>query len=255
MSTFSRSQKAISEEETLLQKLGLSRQEALIYITLLSEPESLTVGELSRLSALHRPTVYRTVPNLIDKGLITKELHSKRTRYRAESPRKLRPVFDQLREEIEASLPQLEKTFDHKQEHPSVKMLEGKRAVSFMLFDVLHTLSQGETYYRYSSADPSVYGSTGHLPRNYKKLRDLKQIKRLVITTSAVAKVQEPTSAREVKIFPVNYGVIDHNVSQFIYGNKVAFVDYTNEIVLMIQHDKIAKFQAQIFKMLFDRLN
>ena len=185
MTIFSRSQRAPTEEELLLQKMGLNKQEALIYVTLLSEPD-LTVGEISRASTLHRPTIYRTIPSLIGKGLISKEFRGKRTCYKAESPSKLRPVFEQMRDDIENSLPELEKKYRGKQERPGIKMVEGKRAIPFLLLDVIYTLNRGDAYYRYSSAKPSVLHNQSNLPRNYKKIRDEKEISRFVITTKAI---------------------------------------------------------------------
>ena len=159
-----------------------------------------------------------------------------------------------MREQIENSLPELEKKYRGNQERPGIKMVEGKRAVPFLLLDVLSTLNQGDTYYRYSSAKPSVMHETGNLPRNYKKLRDEKGLNRLVITTKAVEKEQDKSNTRLVKTVPSGYGAFEYNISQFIYGNKVAFVDYTNEIVLVIEHEKIAQFQTQIFRMFYDKL-
>lgn len=39
-----------------------------------------------------------------------------------------------------------------------------------------------------------------------------------------------------------------------MYGDKVAFIDYNSETVLLIENPKIAEFQKALFKSLYKRL-
>jgi len=68
-----------------LRKLGLDKKEASIYLLLL-EKRADTVINIAGQTALSRPTVYRTLQNLINKELVTKEENKKRSFYTANSP-------------------------------------------------------------------------------------------------------------------------------------------------------------------------
>ena len=68
-----------------LRKLGLDKKEASIYLLLL-EKRADTVINIAGQTALSRPTVYRTLQNLMNKELVTKEENKKRSFYAANSP-------------------------------------------------------------------------------------------------------------------------------------------------------------------------
>ena len=75
-----------------------------------------------------------------------------------------------------------------------------------------------------------------------------------MITTEATQQKQVPDMNRAVKTIPNKYGLFDFNVTEIIYGNKVAFIDYNSESAVVIENNRIAEFQQKLFKITYDNL-
>ena len=68
-----------------LETLGLAKNEARIYETLLREGES-TVGHISQKSEVYRRNVYDSLNRLMEKGLVFELIHTKENHYKAVDP-------------------------------------------------------------------------------------------------------------------------------------------------------------------------
>src|SRR3989344_3480754 len=108
-------------------------------------------------------------------------------------------------------------------------------------------------FYRYSSAKDAVKNEK-YLPKNYRAIRDQKQLQRFVIANENTMVGKKPRLERAVKFIPNNYGLFDYDITQIIYGDKVAFLDYNTETAFIIENSIIAEFQKKIFKLLYDKL-
>ncbi len=98
------------EYQTLLESLGLAKNEAKIYETLLRENNS-SVGTISEKSGVHRRNVYDSLNRLMEKGLVIEIIESKENQYQAVEPRKLREILGEKLEALDSTLPQLEKLY------------------------------------------------------------------------------------------------------------------------------------------------
>lgn len=234
----------------LLTNFGLSSTEAGVYMDLL-EYGTQTISEISRTSKLHRPAIYRALPHLKEKGLISERRIGKLIHYAAEPPDRLRNRIDSLHEELNTMIPKLTQLQDNKT--PVVRRLDGKAGVHAVYEDILCTLKKGETYYRYSSEGVNELKSVG-LPKDFEKRRDKLQLERLVITNPTYSTSREPSLEESLMIVPEEYLPFDYGVSQIIYGNKIAFIDYTQPIATIIENPVLAQMQKDIFYMLFKQL-
>jgi len=70
----------------ILEKLGFTRNEAKIYLVLISSGVPLNASEISNYSNVPRPNVYETINRLIEKGFVLKEASSRGGRYVAVLP-------------------------------------------------------------------------------------------------------------------------------------------------------------------------
>lgn len=236
-----------------LKKFGLEPEESRVYLALLGAG-ALSVLAIAQRAALHRPTVYRVLPALLEKGLVTKQPRGKRIFYQAEPPTKLKSLLESLHAELDTLLPELEQEHQQAGARPVVKYLEGPTAISFVLSDIVQTLKRGETFYRYSSSQTWTRTRAKFLPREYLKTRDAKALQRFVITNAAMAKTRKKDLNRAEKVIPEKYGLFEDNVTQIIYGNKVAFLDYNTATAILIESPIIAGFQTKIFKIIYDLL-
>ena len=240
--------------QEMLIKMGLNQKEADIYVALVQSGPS-TISTLSKNTQLHRPVIYKTLPQLQAQGLVTSAPKGKLVYYVAESPEKLTLLLENTKTILQDTvIPELVGLFQSVSQKPIVKVLQGESGISFVFEDILNSLKKGEMYYRYSSVKDSVYDGTKYLPKDYAKRRKQKNIGRLVITSEKVSKRFGADMDREEKIIPAKYDTFDDNIAQYIYANKVAFVDYGSESALIIENPSMAQFQRKIFKLLYAKL-
>lgn len=244
------------DHKKFLQKLGLNEQESKIYLALL-EYGKMGVSDIARKTKLYRTMIYDALAGLLREELISVAPKGKYKVYNAESPKKLEKKFLELSnhfdEEISA-LSTLHLTSD--KNRPLVKYIEGRQGIVGVHDDIVETLKKGDTYYRYSSSNahrnPDPRGV--YLSKKYRLLRDQKQLERKVITNVPNKMGKRDRLEREIKTVPPDFDLFEYSVSQVIYGNKVAVIDYNTETAVVIENATIAQFQQKIFELLFRKL-
>ncbi len=238
--------------EKILKNIGLNSSAIAIYTALLGSAP-LSVSTIARKTGLHRPIIYRNLPELIEKGLITTSPRAKKKLYAAEHPDKIKRLIGELGSELDKIMPELDTIYNGASSRPVVKYLEGKQGIRFILEDIVHTLKKGDTFYRYSSTKDGKKGPS-NLPADYRKIRDEKKLERFVITSEEGAKYAKPKLERSIKVVPKEYGLFDYDITQIIYAGKVAFIDDNTETAIIIENSTIANFQKKIFKMLWNKI-
>ncbi len=237
----------------LLHALGLSADQSAVYLALLDYGAG-NVSDIARRAKVHRPGVYQILPVLVEKGLVSPVPHGKQRWYAAESPDKLQSLLDEANAEFQRVLPDLERAYAVNAKKPLVKTFDGLQGIRFVYEDLLRTLKRGDVFYRYSVQHELAEGER-YLPPDYRARRDAKGLQRFVITSTSVMKRKKPRLERAIKVVPPKYGLFDFGVTQLIYGDKIAFIDYNTDTATIIENPVIAKFQTTLFKILFDNLN
>jgi len=212
-----------------------------------------TIAGIAQRARIDRPLVYRVIPDLLSKGLIAKAPKGKRTYYSARSPETLKRLHDEIGSALLESLPKLEQRFERGGKRPRVTYLEGREGIVAVYEDILKTLPPGGVFYRYSSsANERKRGF--YVPKNYRAERDAKKLERYVITNKQNALRKTPSLEFAVKSVPLDSDLFAYNITQLIYGSKIAFVDYNTETAIIIENPIIAKFQERLFKLLYQKL-
>lgn len=237
----------------VLEKLGLEKNEIHLYKALLSQPP-LTIGEISKTTGLYRPVIYKILPGLISKNLISKSQKGKRWVYLAESPNHLNHLFEKSKLELEQLLPVLQKTFENKQK-PLIRYFEGKDGIRHVYNDLLEKCKKGDVIYRYESPKDFMLNKK-YYPALYlnRAAGKTSEIQKFVITNEETQKLRSPRLDRYSKAIPAKFDPFDYDITQIIYKDRVAFIDYKTEIASIIEGGSFAKFQRQIFKLLFEKI-
>jgi len=241
------------DKNKILEKLGLTKHESAIYLALLDMGTS-NISQISEKTSIHRPLVYKALPSLLEKKLITKTQKLKTVVYGAEPPNRLEALFDDLKLDFFETLPDLEDAYASSEKRPKIRFLEGKDGTKRVFDDVVRSLKKGDVFYRYTSNKDGSEKKDKHLPRIYRKMRDEKKLQREAITNPQTAGHKKPSLDRFVKVMPADFGPFEHNVTEIIYGNKIAFIDYNSETAMIIESKRIADFQRQIFKTFYKKL-
>ena len=235
----------------ILEKIGFSGNESTLYFALLNTGPA-SISDLVRTTGIHRPTVYKILPSLIDKELVSVMPTGKYKKYVAESPEKLEKMFTELEDDFRAEITNLLEMYSNRDKKPTVTYGEVGKALTHVFSDVVHSLKKGDTYFRYSSA--LALNRKSFVPKDYREVRDKKGLERFIITNESTKPLHKMRLGREVKAVPADFDLFQYNISQIIYGNKVAFVDYNTKTAVTIENPMIAEFQKKIFKLLFKKL-
>ena len=92
----------------LLQKLGCDEREAHVFATLVSEPEGLSVVQLSRKLNLPRPSIYGYIETLTAMGLVKRGRVGESARFYAESAEYVSDLFVEKASELDIARVQIE---------------------------------------------------------------------------------------------------------------------------------------------------
>ncbi len=238
----------------ILEKLGLPAPLSKIYLSLLDLGHA-TLGTLSKQSGIYRPTLYRNLPLLIEKGLVSKSQKGKRTVYIAEDPSRLILAVDDLNKEFQVLLPELQSRHKRHSKKPLIRFFEGKKGIELVYEDLVTTMKKSGTIYRYES--PKDYKkNSNYYPQIYWKhaAGSISDIEKYVITNEKTHNKRSPRLGRLSVPIPASYDEFDYDVTEIIYKDKVAFVDYESETASIIENERFAEFQKKLFMLMFKKL-
>ncbi len=246
---------------TLLAEFGLSKKEALIYLTLF-EKGDLSLLELSRITGINRTTLYRLCASLEKLGLIEEVVDCRGKRVRAASPEALRLLLKEKEQQIESlrkNLPLVLKFLDllvHPTKIKATKILyyKGVRGLKQVLWNTLRAEYE-IVGYGYLNWNESV-------GRRFAEELRQEIVKRKIynreIQNENFQPIEEFTKVKgyekyyQRKIIPAS--VIEFNHDVYIYNDVCAFYYfYKGELFgLEIYNKEIAKTQKQIFYALWN---
>ncbi len=237
----------------LLETLGLKKEEGTVYLSILEEG-AMSIAHITKITNLHRPTIYKILPTLIKKNLVSTSVHGKRTLYVAESPHRLKALAESVNNELDKLLPDLVGMYDNRNPRPKIKFYEGEKVVSWVYEDVLTTCKKGDVFYRYESPKDYIKNDRYLPPGYFERICHKKEIQKFVITNEKTAKTKPRVIERISHFVPAQYDLFEYDITQIVYNTKVAFVDFNSNTAWIIESATFAKFQRQIFKLLFGKL-
>lgn len=237
---------------SVLERLGLTPHEIAVYLALL-ERGQLNVAEIARVATLYRHQTYRALASLESRGLVAHSIKGKRKLFLAESPEHLSEIATDVTQDLARTMPVLLARYKVQGVKSLVKFYEGKKGIAHVFEDLVATLRADDVYFRFTSSKDLDLAES-YLPNNYRALRDKKRLSRFIINSESSVRQRKEKLNRQVKTIPKEFDLFDYEISQLIYGNKVAFIDFNTETAFVIENDKIAQFQKKIFQLLYKKL-
>ncbi|MEA2007220.1 MAG: helix-turn-helix domain-containing protein [Patescibacteria group bacterium] len=125
--------------------LGLNRNEAEVYLTMLSLGEISILG-ISRACSVKRTTVYPAIESLKKMGLIRSHQRGFKHYYVAEDPEQLYKIFDKKRQELKSNLSEFSALYKGDGGGGIIKQYDGIEAVKNIFDDVLDDFEPGDEY-------------------------------------------------------------------------------------------------------------
>ncbi len=244
-----------------LEKLGLSQEQASIYLCLL-ERGFLKAGRIPEYTGIKRGLAYKVLDQLIDLGLVKKHGDDASiARYAPLSPEHLeRFVHEKLalakqhQEILDDVYGNLKSQFNLLSGRPSVRYFEGEDEVRKMLLDSLETT---DTIYTYADAD-MVEEHFPNLNKEHVEKRYARNISKKILVADTklgqkAYKNSQKDTLTEVRIIEKKY--IPFGAVAEIYDNKVAYVTASDIGIsgVLIEDKQIAQMQKFVFEALFEQ--
>lgn len=237
---------------TLFERIGIPEKTARIYLDLLDHGNS-SIAEICQRTALHRPEAYRALPFLVEEQLVRENTKWKRMFYSALSPARIEEMTRDFEKRSLPLIDLLRNKYENLGRDISVSYQEWRSGVTRVFDDIVESLPKGAVFYRVS-AENDVTRSNTYLPKDYREKRDKKWLERRVISSSKAAFPKQKRLERDIVTIPREYDEFDQDVTMTIYGNKVAYIDFTNESSIIIENPMIAEFQKKLFMLTYKNL-
>ena len=209
-----------------LERIGLSSNEARVYLALLELGPSL-VGKITEKSKVHRRTVYDVLESLIDKGLVSYIVEINRKVFEATEPERLLELLKEREKEIKEILPELQTKKNASRRKQEATIFRGKKGLRTIFEDIL----------KYK--ENWVFGSHGRfkeaLGSFFEQYQRRKKEKR--IHTKLLVSIRLKQSDI-IKLTPGEHRFLkkeyDSPISTILYGNKVAIIVWIEEPIGLV---------------------
>ena len=230
-----------------------------------AEQKVASILNLSKKLNMHRPSLYKIIESLLNKGLIIKKEESKHISYDVCSLVTLKQKIKEKEEwarirdgalikEIEnreADMIIKRKKEEDTNKDGHMRSIKGRTDIMALYSDLVHGLGEQDSYYSFTTMsldkDPAHY-----LPHDFRKVREKKNLWSYVIAGRGLIKGKGVRFSLQIKHF--DHVHLERDCLWLTYGDVFAFVNLHTEEGYVIRDHKLAKFQQSIIKAMYERL-
>jgi HTH-type transcriptional regulator, sugar sensing transcriptional regulator len=201
-------------QEDVLERLGLDRREAMVYLALLQIGKSSAI-EVSRKAKKERTQTYRILESMVEKGIVSFVIENKTKKFKASSPDKLLHQLKEKEAALIEILPTLRKMSQLKEkEKSSVEIFQGTRGVKALINEILELKKD---YYILSedSRDPKFDFFLTHFMKSLE--RENIHERELIKKRGNIIKSKNTT----LRFLPEEY---PYQATTLIYGDMVGII-------------------------------
>ena len=204
-------------DTTALEKIGLTKNQATVYLSLL-KLGSTTAQNLIKESELHRSRVYDSLEKLQQLGLVSSVVKDYKQYFQAAKPEKLFEYIDEKKEAINQILPELKRLEGMKKEEIQASVYKGKEGLKTIHSEMLR---EGKDVY-VLGAKGLIFTDLEYFIPHFERQRIKQGIKWKLLWDDEIAKQKaQERKLMKGKILPKGF---DSNGVVNIFGNKVAIV-------------------------------
>lgn len=239
------------DEREILQKIGLSKNEADIYLCLLSNG-TLSTYEIAQKTGIYRPHIYDKLETLMGKGLVSEIKKVNKKYFSAAHPNKIKEFLDQKKsklrrdeDELEGILPQLILRNKGNKEDTNVEVYKGKEGLKGFLKGIIRAkkdaciLGLEEEHYR----DKFRTG----IQKYFQEL-EANNLKERAMIKGGFKFNTKTTKYRTLK----DKGFTQTKTETYIYGDTLGLVVWGEPItIIKIENKNMAKTYKEHFEYLW----
>lgn len=230
--------------EQLLFKLGFSSNEAKIYLAAL-ELGTASAQDIAAKANIKRTTGYSVLSYLVNRGVVGKTKVKGKTKFAAEAPERLLTLTREIESGIKQALPELEAIYNKQGTKPKITFYEGEQAIQKVYDD---TLVEKPT--EILEWNTNAYFEKFPKDHNYINKRTGLNIgaKRIAAKGSVWDTKHKYLDAKELaETLIVSEELFDPAIEVNIYNNKVAFLNYAENMSVIIESKAIADAMRQAY--------
>ena len=231
-----------------LVELGLSTQEAVVYLALL-RAGAVSMAELARSGGARRTTLYPRVQRLLKKGVVRTEVYGRRKRYAAITPEELHALHRGRLERVRDLLPHLQALMGAQQPVMHVHAFEGREQVIAVYEDFIRE-RRGGTLLGFIAiretqrALPDFMATFIH--RRVKRRLHMRAIMPNTVEAQE-RKRHDGEELRETRLIPAERWPFTGDV--YIYGDHVAIIAPTELRAVRMESPETARTMRAFFEL------
>lgn len=230
----------------ILQKLGFSRNESKVYLAGL-ETGPAAAQDIALVAGLKRTTTYSVLSSLVNRGIVAKTKVKNKSRFIAEPPQRLLSLINELEGSIKEALPQLAAIYNKSGAKPKITFFEGDGAIQKVYDDTLE--EKPEEILEWNT---NLYFERFPKDHNYIARRTALGIKAKRLAGKGSVwdtkhKYLDRKELAETLIVPKENFWPEIEVN--IYGNKIAFMNYAENMSVIIESKAIADAMRQAYEL------
>ncbi len=238
-----------TKEEEALGELGLTKNEATVYLTLLRVGAS-PVSSIAEHSGMYRPYVYDTLKRLLEKGLASYVKKEGMKYYSAAKPIELKNLLDRKQEILENALPSLQALSEAAKEEAEVQVFQGRRVVRIIEKDILKTLLEKRGENLIWGVDERKFMQTDEvIMRQFFETMKRHKLKERVLVKEGEEYLPAEKATTTYRFLPKEFF---NPQPTFIYGDKVAIILFTEPMYgIVIRSKRLAETYRKQFDMVW----
>ncbi len=233
--------------ESQLKELGLTDNEAKIYLLLLKQ-RAMNPAEIAQKLGLHRGYVYDALERMKEKGVTNTVLVRNKTHFQATNPENLVELLRLRLEDFQKIIPDLKKLMLQEKEETRVEVHRGKYVYRTLIKDMLATMKRGEEALLIGIDEGVLMQEIDPLYlQRYLHALDKRNLReRTIIKKGGKQLAHKHITYREIDAKYIG------NTAQIIYSNKVAlFILGMPYHLVVIENTEVADTYRRQFELLW----
>ncbi len=205
--------------------------------------------DIAKKAGLQRTTTYSVLGELIKRGVVGKTKVKGKSRFLAEAPDKLLHLLSELQSNIKKALPELEAIYNKSEVKPKILFYEGDYAIQKVYDDTLS--EKPEEILEWNT---NAYFHNPHVDKDYVYL---KKRTALNIHAKRIAdkgslwdirhKKSDEAELSQTVVIPKE--IYSPQIEVNIYNNKIAFMNYAENMSVIIESKAIADAMKQVYEL------
>ncbi len=237
--------------QTILMNLGLNPQEAKLYLAALTLGKALP-KHLAEKAGVKRATLYKLLPGLLEKGLLSETVAGKRRYLAGEDLERYLEKKESDLEESRALLPELRSLHTAERSKPQILFYEGVEGIKKLYFDNLRFRQPILEIVSLENIDPEIefHSANYYIPQRVKRKIPIKIIVSGKTESGKIKLKNDPALLREVKSIENEFFAVP--LDCYIYGENVSFALYRKDsdpVGVIVRSKEIARFMKSLFEM------